>query len=253
LPEVKIPPPIDIRIGCAGWSVPKLHAKHFPAQGSHLERYAGRFSAVEINSSFYRPHRPATYARWAASVPADFRFAVKVPREISHQRRLADTADVLDRFLAEAGALGDKLGPLLVQLPPSLTFTPALVRKFFAALRKQFAGTVACEPRHRSWFQAAADRLLAEFQVARVAADPAVVPAAAEPGGWDGLVYHRLHGSPQMYYSPYPADYLATLAGRLTQEAGAAPVWCTFDNTALGHATANALDLQERLRTNSPR
>src|SRR4051812_32051961 len=70
-------------VGCAGWSVPKEHAGHFPAAGSHLQRYASRFPAVEINSSFYRPHRPATYARWAATVPDRFRFAGKVPREIT--------------------------------------------------------------------------------------------------------------------------------------------------------------------------
>jgi uncharacterized protein YecE (DUF72 family) len=156
---------------------------------------------------------------------------------------------VLDRFLAEAGALGDKLGPLLVQLPPSLAFGAPVVKKFFAALRERFAGAVACEPRHASWFKPAADRLLVGFQVARVAADPSVVPAAAEPGGWDGLAYYRLHGTPRMYYSSYPAEYLDALAGRLAREAGSAAVWCIFDNTALGAATANALALLERLRS----
>src|SRR5258708_2979797 len=101
---------LDLRVGCAGWSIPKKQAHHFPGAGSHLERYAGRFNAVEINSSFYRPHRPTTYARWADSVPAGFRFAVKVPREITHERRLVDAAEGLDRFLAEACALGDRLG-----------------------------------------------------------------------------------------------------------------------------------------------
>jgi uncharacterized protein YecE (DUF72 family) len=238
----------EVHVGCAGWSVPRVHAGHFPAEGSHLERYAARFRAVEVNSSFYRPHRPATYARWAASVPADFRFAVKVPREITHVRRLAHCGPVLDRFLGEVGALGQKLGPLLVQLPPSLSFRAAVVRGFFAALRRRFAGAVACEPRHASWFEPAADRLLAKFRAARVGADPAVVPAAAEPGGWAGLVYHRLHGSPRLYYSSYPADRLAALAARVVREAARAPAWCIFDNTALGAATDNALDLLGRLR-----
>ena len=107
-----------IRVGCAGWGVPKEHAERFPEAGSHLERYARRFPAVEINSSFYCPHRPATYARWAASVPPGFRFAVKVPREITHLRRLADPEEPLHRFLAECGALEEALGPLLVQIPP---------------------------------------------------------------------------------------------------------------------------------------
>src|SRR6476620_9198879 len=90
-----------VYVGCAGWSIPKEHAGRFPAGGSHLERYAGRFNAVEINSSFYRPHRPETYARWAASVPESFQFAVKIPKEMTHTRRLRDVADPLARFLSE--------------------------------------------------------------------------------------------------------------------------------------------------------
>src|SRR5437660_1428160 len=83
---------------------------------------------------------PAAYGRWAASVPAGFRFAVKVPREITHRRRLADVAELLDRFLAEAGALGDRLGPLLVQLPPRLPFDADVVKAFFIGLRRRFRG-----------------------------------------------------------------------------------------------------------------
>src|SRR5437763_17203339 len=95
----------NVFIGCAGWSIPREHAGHFRAKGSHLERYAGRFTAVEINSSFYRPHRATTYGRWAASVPANFRFAVKVPKEITHALRLVGAADLLDRFLDATGRL----------------------------------------------------------------------------------------------------------------------------------------------------
>jgi uncharacterized protein YecE (DUF72 family) len=237
-----------IRVGCAGWSIPKEHAGLFPPHGTHLARYAARFPAVEINSSFYRPHRTATYARWAATVPADFRFAVKVPREITHRRRLVDTGDLLDRFLAEAGALGGKLGPLLVQLPPSLAFAVPVATSFFTALRERFAGDVVCEPRHPSWFAPATEELLANFRVARVAADPAVVPAATEPGGWAGLAYYRLHGSPRIYYSPYSAEYLTALAEQLKAHAATSAVWCIFDNTALGAATSNALALMEYLK-----
>lgn len=171
-----------------------------------------------------------------------------MPRTITHERRLAGATELLDRFLTEAGALGHRLGPLLVQLPPSLAFTAAIAGRFLEALRERYTGSVACEPRHASWFRPAADRLLADFRVARVAADPAVVPAAAEPGGWDGLVYYRLHGTPQVYYSAYPPAYLDELAARLVDASARASVWCIFDNTALGAATANALDLLQRLR-----
>ena len=99
--------PSELRIGTAGWSIPKQHAAAFPGTGVHIERYARQLHAVEINSSFYRPHKPATYARWAASVPPEFRFAVKLPREITHERRLADVTAPLERLLGDQRAVED--------------------------------------------------------------------------------------------------------------------------------------------------
>jgi uncharacterized protein YecE (DUF72 family) len=236
-------------VGCAGWSIPKSHAGAFPPPGSHLERYARQFPAVEINSSFYRPHRPATYARWAASVPDDFRFAVKMPREITHKRRLVHVAEPLERFLSEVADLGGKLGPILIQLPPRLAFEAASAGQFFAELRDRFAGQVVCEPRHPSWMDSRANQLLIDAKVARAAADPAVVPNAAEPGGWPGLTYYRLHGSPKIYYSAYSAKFLSLLVKSLIDRAATGPAWCIFDNTAEGHAARNALDLLGDIET----
>ena len=108
-----------------------------------MQRYAARFNAVEINSSFYRPHQTATYSRWAASVPEHFRFSVKLPKTITHQQRLAGCAGLLDDFLAQAGGLGEKLGCLLVQLPPSLAFDTAVAQEFLRALRQRHGGPVA--------------------------------------------------------------------------------------------------------------
>jgi len=124
-----------IFLGTAGWSLPREHWAAFASEGSQLQRYAGRFAAVEINSSFYRPHRPATYAKWAESVPAAFRFCVKVPKQITHERRLVDCDELLARFLSECGELGEKLGCLLLQLPPSLALDPASAARFVEALR----------------------------------------------------------------------------------------------------------------------
>ncbi|MEJ7811920.1 MAG: DUF72 domain-containing protein [Gemmatimonadaceae bacterium] len=242
------PSPSAYYIGCAGWSLPRAEQPTFPPEGTHLQRYAARFPAVEINSSFYRPHRPATYARWGASVPAGFRFAVKIPKTITHGQRLADAGGLLDAFLADATTLGPRLGCLLVQLPPSLAYDDVTARAFFTDLRERHAGDVALEPRHASWFGDTAARLLDAHRVARVAADPARVPAAGEPGGWPEAVYFRLHGSPRIYYSAYPEPYLDALAERLRSAAErAGAVWCIFDNTALGAATANALGLLARL------
>lgn len=229
-----------LRIGTAGWSIPKPHAAAFPIAGSHLERYAQRLNAVEINTSFYRPHRHTTYQRWAASVPHDFAFAVKVPRLITHQLRLSATETALDTFLAQASGLGPKLAVLLVQLPPSLAFDPASAA-FFSALRARHRGDVAFEPRHASWFSNSADALLHQYRITRVAADPAIVPAAAAPGGAAHLRYLRLHGTPRVYYSDYTEEQIARYAAELAMSA--TPAWCIFDNTALGAATANALSL----------
>ncbi len=241
-----------IRIGTAGWSIPKEHAGAFPADGSHLERYAAVLNAVEINSSFYRPHRPTTYERWAASVPESFQFAVKVPKAITHERRLKETGDLLERFLSEVSGLGPKLGPLLVQLPPSLTFEAGRSDVFLRELRGQVTGGIVCEPRHRSWFTPAIDSLLDELQIARVAADPAPAPGADEPGGWRGLSYYRLHGSPRIYYSPYSDEALTATAKRLAHDAAAgAQSWCIFDNTAAFAATRDALQTQDLVQARS--
>ena len=245
VPAVAAVPPI---IGTAGWSVPRAVADRFDDSGSVLRRYASRFAGVEINSSFYRPHRASTYERWAESVPERFRFSVKIPKVITHELAPAGAGAPLDRFLGEATHLGPKLGCLLVQLPPKQELDRRVAQRFFSMLRRRYAGPVAIEPRNATWFTSDAARLMADHRVARVAADPARVPEAAEPGGWDGLVYYRLHGSPRMYYSAYEPEYLASLAGRLAEaQATGKPVWCIFDNTTLGAAAANALDLSEML------
>ena len=234
-------------VGCAGWSIPKQYADRFPAHGTHLERYARRLPVVEIDSSFRRWHRPSTYAHWANSVPEAFRFAVKMPKEIMHTRRLANAADALEEFLGGVQALGAKLGPLLVQLPPSFSFDARVTEPFFADLRHDYTGQVVCEPRHLSWFTEEAENFLRAMRVARAAVDPAITPEAAGPGGWSDFGYYRLHGSPRMYYSSYDEGYLDKLAKELVASAGVRPTWCIFDNTALGAATANALGLMERL------
>src|SRR5262245_44344068 len=107
-------PSREVRVGCAGWSIRKEHVDRFEAEGSHLARYAERVPAVEISSSFYRPHRPSSYERWAAETPDGFAFSVKVPKEITHTRRLVDVDEPLGRFLVDTAALGSKRGPLLV-------------------------------------------------------------------------------------------------------------------------------------------
>ena len=234
------------KIGCAGWSIPSRYAAHFGPGDSALARYATRFEVAEIDSSFYRPHQRTTYARWAATVPSEFRFSVKLPRTISHDSGLVGVGPLLDRFLDEVGGLGRTLGALLLQLPPSLALDTRRAGSFFRALRRRTPVPVVCEPRHASWFSAQAEALLQRHAISRAAVDPARVAAAALPGGAQGWRYWRWHGSPRMYYSDYPDAALANLAAHLVQHPGQAQApWVIFDNTAHGFAIANAMRLKE--------
>ena len=242
--------------GTAGWSIPKAIATGFAGQGTHLQRYARVLHCAEINTSFYRPHKRETYEKWSRSVPDGFRFSVKLPRAITHEHRLRGTRALLDEFLAQVGGLGDRLGPLLVQMPPSLRFDRRAAGGFFDLLCELHPGAVVCEPRHLSWFEPDATALMARLHIGRVAADPAMVPEAAAPGGWTGpghegagaTLYYRWHGSPRMYWSAYEAGQLDAWAESVHGWPAEADVWCVFDNTASGAAIENALAFDERVR-----
>ena len=251
-PLINVPTRPVLFIGCAGWSIPAIVANRFPEGNSHLERYAQRFDSVEINSSFYRSHLPATYRRWAANVPEAFRFSVKMPRSISHQARLRDCELSLQTFLDQVGELGTKLGCLLLQLPPSLAYAPAEALKFFDLLARLHQGRVVCEPRHTSWFQPTVDRVLRERGIARAGADPTRHPRATIPAGDPHLQYLRLHGSPRIYYDSYPESTLHRIERWLCRPGSRClQRWCIFDNTALGHAAANGLALIDYIQSAS--
>ena len=244
-------------VGTASWTVPKQALPLFPTlsestKPSHLRRYATRLCCAEINSSFHRPHRRATWERWAATTPADFRFAVKAPKTITHTAKLVNTGGALLDFFNAVQGLGEKLGPVLVQLPPRLSFDEGVAREFLTTLRELHRGPVVLEPRHAGWFTSAADRLLCDFEVARVGADPPKASEqAARPGGWPGLLYWRLHGAPRTYYSEYTESWLQAFKDQLQSYQGVTrdtEAWVIFDNTALGHATANAVWLDHALR-----
>lgn len=236
-----------IVIGTAGWSIPRAVADHFPGSASHLQRYSRVLNGAEINSSFHRPHARAVYERWAASTPEGFRFAVKLPRTITHDSELRRARVGLVAFFDQVRGLGGKLGPVLVQLPPSLTFNARVARSFFDVLRAVHPGHVVCEPRHPSWFEKKADELLVMFRVARVATDPSRISAARSPGGCPperaGLTYYRLHGSPRKYWSRYPLERIRRWRTELEAHALDGDVWCIFDNTASGAAAENALEM----------
>ena len=237
-------------IGTAGWNIPRVHRDKFPAHGSQLERYGARLTGAEINSSFYTPHAPATYEKWAAAVPSALKFSVKMPKLVSHERLLMRSREPLERFLEEIAGLGDKLGPLLLQLPPSLEFDARRAGRFLELLRDRHEGGVVAEPRHPTWAGASAGRMLERFEIARVAADPPRAAGLGEPAGWRGLTYYRWHGSPRPYFSSYSEEILTELASQVRQAPSGTDIWCIFDNTGSGAAAGNALTLQRLVNDN---
>jgi uncharacterized protein YecE (DUF72 family) len=242
----------SLYVGCAGWGLSSSVTEHFPAQGSHLQRYAQVFSAVEINSSFYRPHKASTYARWAASVPDAFRFCVKIPRSITHELRLRAADAAMHAFVEQVAALGERLGCLLLQLPPSLALDVPEALRFFSMLRGLTSVRVACEPRHLSWFTPEAADVMTDAGIACVRAHPLPVPDV-EPVGDRHTLYIRLHGAPRIYYSAYDEAFIDAVALRIAEARRAGrQVWCIFDNTARGEAIPNALALMRRLNALGP-
>ncbi len=239
---------LGVFVATAGWGVPREMKARVAAHGSGLQKYASVLSATEINSTFWRRHRPSTFERWRDSVPEPFRFAVKMPRAITHEAALVSAGPELTQFFTDIHGLGAKLGPVLVQLPASDHFQVRRVAAFFRALRARHSGPVACEPRHASWYSDVASEVFMRHDIARVIADPPRPADARAPGGSPSLRYIRWHGSPRVYWSAYGEERLAALAERVNEEAKEAAVWCVFDNTASGAALADATRLRELLR-----
>jgi uncharacterized protein YecE (DUF72 family) len=236
------------RIGTAGWPFPTRMNDRFPDAGTKLQRYATRYNAVELNSTFYRPHRPDTFRKWAGCVPGDFRFSFKLSRDVTHVKKLRAADADLIASVSLAAQLGDRLGPILVQLPPSLAFETEPCAQFIEMLGTLQQFRFVLEPRHVSWFTPDVEALLSVNRVSRVAADPPRAPGDGFPAGDPSVAYFRLHGTPRIYYSTYDDGALREWASRMVAaHAAGAEVWCIFDNTALGEAWDNAVRMQQLL------
>jgi uncharacterized protein YecE (DUF72 family) len=170
-----------------------------------------------------------------------------MPRTITHELKLQHAREPLVAFLVQTDGLSQKRGPILVQLPPSVSFDATIVIPFLDLLRTVFNGPVVCEPRHATWFLPLAVSLFDRYHISRVAADPPPVAAGVVPAGSPRVAYFRLHGSPRKYWSRYDENYIATLAMAVRSIPSAEDVWCVFDNTASGAAIENAWELRERV------
>jgi uncharacterized protein YecE (DUF72 family) len=241
----------NVYIGTSGWSLSHVVAPASRSGLSGLERYAEYFNAVEINSTFYHLPLGKTVDRWRDSTPAGFRFAVKLPRSITHEAGLIAAESLTAEFCERVARFERKLGPLLVQLPPSLELDARVAARFFEHLGRVSPAHVVLEPRHESWFTDDAEQLLVDHGIARAAADPACCERAAQPGATPGPSYFRWHGSPRKYFSAYPPDAISAFAAQVLAAKRARrarnEVYCFFDNTALGAAAVNALSLKTEL------
>jgi uncharacterized protein YecE (DUF72 family) len=164
---------MNFYVGTSGYSYPKWKGSFYPAKmpaKQMLGFYASRFRTVEINNTFYRPPTVSTLETWAGQVPAGFRFVLKAPQEITHLRRLTDVGGLVSSLLEAAGALNERLGPLLVQLPPNFKKDLPRLRAFLALLTP--GCRAAMEFRHPSWFDEEVFRLLRDHQTALCVADP---------------------------------------------------------------------------------
>jgi uncharacterized protein YecE (DUF72 family) len=236
-------------VGTAGWTIPPQLREVFDSEGSHLERYSRSLNCVEINSSFYREHKPETYSKWASMVPSHFRFSTKLLRYFTQEKRLKETGSRLKEVLEGMSHLGEKWGALLVQLPPSLEFDRNDTVRFLNELRNLYSSPILWEPRHLSWCSDAALELLSAHGVSKVLADPEpCYLTSAKRRKVEKVLYYRLHGSPEIYKSRYSSEIIERLAKKIrSAQAGSKEAWCVFDNTTFGFATENALELTSAL------
>ena len=189
-------------IGTSGWQYAHWKAAFYPAevkQAKWLEFYAERFSTVELNNAFYRLPEDVTFSAWAERTPADFVMAVKMSRFLTHIKRLADPEEPVQRFLGRASALGPKLGPVLLQLPPQFAINLERLERTLALFPKRVR--VAVEFRHHSWFTDDVRRLLEAHGAALCLADS---PYRRTPNwrtaDWGFLRFHEGTGSPRPCY-----------------------------------------------------
>ena len=206
-----------------------------------LEYYAQRFRCVEINSSFYRLPGEQTLRQWHDSTPDDFRFTVKASRYITHMKKLGEPRKTVPVLLDRLSILGDKLGPILFQLPPRWHFNGARLGDFLDTLSGEFR--YAFEFRDQSWLNRQTLELLAQHDVAFCIyeLEGFVTPDEIATDN----IYIRLHGPGEAYQGSYRHKALAVRAEAFTDWASRGhTVWCYFDNDQHGYAANNAGQLQ---------
>ncbi|MBD3305037.1 DUF72 domain-containing protein [candidate division KSB3 bacterium] len=239
-----------IHIGTSGWTYDHWQGPFYPPEQGKSGRnlltyYAPHFSTVEVNNSFYQLPAEQTVRHWCKSVPADFLFAVKASRYITHQKKLNDPEESVSRFLQRVRSFGDRLGPILFQLPPRWHVNTDRLHAFLKVLPSDVRYTV--EFRDPTWFHDEVYALLREHGVAFCIYD--LQGRLSPKEVTTDFVYLRLHGPhEEAYTGSYPPQTLAGWAGAFTTwTQQGKEVFCYFDNDAHGFAPQNAKALQEMI------
>ncbi len=236
-----------IHVGTSGWHYSHWRGPFYPEDlppAAFLKFYQQKFQTVEINNSFYRLPTEKTMIDWRESVPPGFIFAVKGSRYITHMKKLQDPEKTLTLLMERVPLLGDRLGPILFQLPPRWGFDAERLGHFLGALPRGYR--FALEFRDPSWLYDAASRLLKEQGAAFCMYDFAGRASPREVTA--DFVYIRLHGPGGAYQGRYSREALADWAKDITAWAAEGKeVYCYFDNDEAGYAARNALELKDML------
>ncbi|MER5476541.1 DUF72 domain-containing protein [Streptomyces sp. NPDC002734] len=231
---------MTVFVGTSGWQYKDWRGVLYP-EGTPmrrwLEEYAARFATVESNNAFYRLPSRETFAGWRERTPADFTVAVKASRFLTHVKRLKDPAEPVERLLSHAGGLGDRLGPVLLQLPPTLRADAALLEDCLACFP---AGVrVAVEPRHDSWWTDRVRSVLEDHGAALCWADRGSRPVTPlwRTADWG---YLRLHEGRARPWPRYGARALRTWAERVAATWPAGDLYAYFNNDPGGAAVHDA-------------
>jgi len=231
-------------IGTSGWHYEHWRDRFYPRELSKdkwLEFYAGHFATVELNNSFYRLPSESAFATWHDSSPANFTFAVKVSRFITHIKRLKDTGEAVEKFIARAKILKEKLGPLLYQLPPNMHRNDEVLQSFLSTLPQGMKHVV--EFRHQSWLEEKVFEILHKYNIGFCVFD---MPSVSCPLAVTAdFAYIRFHGSSGLYFSCYSDEELASWAEKLANLAARLKtVYIYFNNDAEAFAVRNAITIR---------
>ena len=236
-----------IHVGTSGWHYDHWKGAFYPENMTApqmLSFYAGRFSTVELNNSFYHLPAEKSLHKWRDTVPIGFVFAVKASRYITHMKKLKDPEEPVVSFVSRVSALGDRLGPILFQLPPRWKCNPDRLEEFLAQLPQ--GRRYVFEFRDTSWFSEDVYRLLRRAKAAFCIYELAGIVSPREVTA--DFVYIRLHGPDGAYAGSYEKRSLADWAGAISNWADQGrEIFCYFDNDQYGYAAQNARSLQDML------